>query len=39
MYFTPKAVIGQLVNQEGGQVAIINVPYHTKKIIQTGSRP
>lgn len=26
-YYTPVAVMGDLINQEGGQVTIINPPY------------
>ena len=29
-YHTPIAVIGELVNQSGGQVTIINPPYHSQ---------
>lgn len=29
-YHTPIAVIGELVNQQGGQVTIINPPYHSQ---------
>ena len=29
-YYTPIAVVGELVNQNGGQVTIINPPYHSK---------
>ena len=30
-YYTPMAVVGQLVNQEGGQVTIINPPFALEK--------
>ena len=29
-YYTPVAVVGELVNQNGGQVTIINPPYHSQ---------
>ena len=29
-YYTPIAVVGELVNQNGGQVTIINPPYHSQ---------
>ena len=29
-YYTPMAVVGQLVNQNGGQVTIINPPFRSQ---------
>ena len=31
-YFSPVNIIGKLINKDGGQVTIINAPYHTKPI-------
>ena len=32
-YYTPIAAVGELVNQSGGQVTIINPPYHSQPIV------